>query len=253
MKTLTSLLRLALFALPFTAVAADHKPAKDVVLVHGAFADGSSWSGVVKQLQHDGFTVRVVQLREQTIADDAALVRHAIGEIPRPVVVAGHSYGGIVISEAATGAANVVGLVYVAGFALDQGETIQSVTAKYAPAAAMKHLIVDDQKNASLEPGDFVQHFASDVPPDEAKVMESVQHPIALGILGTPAGAPAWKTIPSWYQVSANDEAIDPKLERFFAKRMNAQTIELSASHVSLVSKPGPIAELIERAAAGKP
>jgi pimeloyl-ACP methyl ester carboxylesterase len=225
------------------------KAAKDVVLVHGAFADGSSWSGVTKRLQHDGYTVRTVQLREQSIADDAALVRHAIGGIPRPVVVVGHSYGGVVISEATTGAANVAGLVYVAAFALDKGESIQSVIAGYPPAAALKHLIVDDQGNATLDPTDFVQHFASDVPRDDARALEAAQHPISVSILGTPAGAPGWKTIPSFYQVSTNDEAIDPNLQRFFAKRMAAHTIELAASHVSLVSKSGAVAELIERAA----
>ena len=225
------------------------RSAKDVVLVHGAFADGSSWSGVAKKLQHDGYTVRAVQLREQSLADDASLVRHAIGAIPRPVVVVGHSYGGIVISEAATGAANVVGLVYVAAFGLDQGETIQGVIAGYPPPPALKHLIVDDQGNATLDPTDFIQHFASDLPRDEARALEAAQHPISGSILGTPAAAPGWKTIPSFYQVSTNDEAIDPKLQRFFAKRMGAHTIELAASHVSLVSKPGAVAELIERAA----
>jgi pimeloyl-ACP methyl ester carboxylesterase len=225
------------------------RAAKDVLLVHGAFADGSSWSGVTKRLQRDGYTVRVVQLREQSIADDAALVRHAIGAIPRPVVVVGHSYGGIVISEATTGAANVVGLVYVAAFALDQGESIQGVTAGYPPAAALKHLIVDDQSNVTLDPADFVQHFAADVPRDEARALEAAQHPISLSILGTPARVPGWKTIPSFYQVSTNDEAIDPNLQRFFAKRMAAHTIEIAASHVSLVSKSGAVAELIERAA----
>ena len=225
------------------------KAARDVLLVHGAFADGSSWSGVAKRLQHDGYTVRAVQLREQSLADDAAQVRHAIGGIPRPVVVVGHSYGGIVISEAATGAANVVGLVYVAAFALDQGESIQGVTAGYPPAPALKHVIVDDQGNGTLDPTDFVQHFASDVPRDEARALEAAQHPISLSILGTPAGVPGWKTIPSFYQVSTNDEAIDPSLQRFFAKRMGAHTIEIAASHVSLVSKSGAVAELIERAA----
>jgi pimeloyl-ACP methyl ester carboxylesterase len=225
------------------------RAAKDVLLVHGAFADGSSWSGVTKRLQRDGYTVRAVQLREQSLADDAALVRHAIGGIPRPVVVVGHSYGGIVISEATTGAANVVGLVYVAAFALDQGESIQGVIAGYPPAPALKHLIVDDQGNATLDPADFVQHFAADVPRDEARALEAAQHPISLSILGTPAGVPGWKTIPNFYQVSTNDEAIDPNLQRFFAKRMGAHTIEIAASHVSLVSKSGAVAELIERAA----
>jgi pimeloyl-ACP methyl ester carboxylesterase len=237
---------------------ADVRPAKpsaavkDVLLVHGAFADGSSWSGVTRKLQRDGYTVRVVQLREQSLADDAALVRRAIVEIRRPVVVVGHSYGGTVISEATTGAANVVGLVYVAAFALDQGESIRGVIARYPPAPALKHLIVDDQGCARLDPADFVQHFAADVPRDEAQALEAAQHPISLSILDTPAKVPGWKTIPSFYQVSTHDEAIDPALQRFFAKRMGAHTIEIAASHVSLVSKAGAVAELIERAA-GRP
>jgi hypothetical protein len=138
--------------------------------------------------------------------------------------------------------------VYVAAFALDQGESIQGVIAKYPPAPALKHLIVDDQGNATLDPADFVQHFASDVPRDEARALEAAQHPISVSILGTPAGVPGWKTIPSFYQVSTSDEAIDPNLQRFFAKRMGAHTIEIAASHVSLVSKSGAVAELIERA-----
>jgi pimeloyl-ACP methyl ester carboxylesterase len=235
--------------LPGARPAKVSKAAKDVLLVHGAFADGSSWSGVTRRLQRDGYTVRAVQLREQSLADDAALVRHAIGEIPRPVMVVGHSYGGIVISEATTGAANVVGLVYVTAFALDQGESIQGIIAGYPPAPALKHLIVDDKGNATLDPTDFVQHFAADVPRDDARALEAAQHPISLSILGTPAGVPGWKTIPSFYQVSTNDEAIDPNLQRFFAKRMGAHTIEIAASHVSLVSKSGAVAELIERAA----
>jgi pimeloyl-ACP methyl ester carboxylesterase len=225
------------------------KPAKDVVLVHGAFADGSCWSAVTKKLQKDGYTVRVVQLREQSIADDATLVRHVIGEIPRPVVVVGHSYGGIVVSEATTGAPNVVGLVYIAAFGLDQGETIQSTSANYPPPPALKHVIVDDLGNGRLDPADFVQHFASDLPKDEARALEAAQHPLAMSILGTAAGAPGWKTIPSFYAVSSKDETLDSNQQRFFAKRMGAHTIELAASHVSMLSKPGPVADLIESAA----
>jgi hypothetical protein len=139
--------------------------------------------------------------------------------------------------------------VYVAAFALDQGESIQGVTAGYPPAPALKHLSVDHQGNATLDPEDFVRHFAADVPREEARALAAAQHPISLSILGTPAGVPGWKTTRSFYQVSTNDEAIDPNLQRFFAKRMGAHTIEIAASHVSLVSKPGAVAELIERAA----
>lgn len=225
--------------------------AEDVVLVHGAWADGSCWSEVIALLQRDGFEVRAVQLREQSLADDAALVRHAVESIPRPVVVAGHSYGGFVMSEATNGLDNVEGLVFIAAFAPDLGESIGALTQPY-PTPAIANLQVDDQHNSIIEPTAFVRHFASDLPKRDARVLAAVQHPTALAILGAVAGEPGWRTIPSYYQISLNDEVIDPRLQRFFAQRMQAHTIELRASHVSLISRPRPVAELIERAAQGK-
>ncbi len=230
------------------AAARSTRLANDVVLVHGAWADGSSWSEVIEHLQREGYSVVAVQLREQSLSDDAALVRHAIAQIPRPVVVAGHSYGGLVMSEATGGATNVVGLVFVAAFAPDLGESIGSVSAPYPPTPAIQHLVIDDQFNATIDPAAFVQYFASDVPTREARALAAVQHPIGLACFGVAAGVPGWKTIRSFYQVSANDQVIDPALQRFFAQRMGATTIELNSSHVSLVSRPHAIAELIERA-----
>ena len=219
----------------------------DVLLVHGAWADGSSWSSVIEILQRDGYEVHAVQLAEQSVADDAALVAHAIAGIPRPLVVAGHSYGGFVMSEA-TGAStpNVTALVFVAAFALEQGESIESVSAPYPPTPVIAHLTIDAYGFATIQPDAFVQYFASDVPVFKSRMLAVVQHPIAAGVLGTPAGVPGWKTIPSYYQVSLDDQAIGTALEQFFAKRMGAKTIELEASHVSLVSHPGAIANLIE-------
>lgn len=225
--------------------------ANDVVLVHGAWADGSCWSQVIELLQRDGFTVRAVQLREQSLADDAALVRHALESIPRPVIVAGHSYGGFVMSEASTGVENVVGLVFIAAFAPDQGESVGALTHPY-PTPAIANLQLDDQGNTSIEPNAFVRHFASDLPKRDARVLAAVQHPTAYTILASEAGEPGWRSIPSYYQVSSEDEVIDPRLQRFFAKRMQARTIELRASHVSLISRPRPVADLIVRAALGK-
>jgi pimeloyl-ACP methyl ester carboxylesterase len=221
----------------------------DVLLVHGAWADGSCWSGVIRVLQNRGFNLSAVQLREQSVADDAAIVRHAIDAVPRPLVVVGHSYGGFVISEASTGASNVSALVYVAAFAPDAGESIGMVSAPYPTTPAIMNLVVDDQGNATIEPNAFVRFFASDVPERDAKVLAAVQHPTAVGILSTAAGEPGWKTIPSYYQISLNDEVIDPALERMFADRMGAETIELDASHVSMISQPKAIAKLIGRAA----
>jgi pimeloyl-ACP methyl ester carboxylesterase len=223
----------------------------NVLLVHGAWADGSSWSGVIEALQRSGFATTAVQLREQSLTDDAALVRHAIDGIAAPVVVVGHSYGGVVISEAATGAANVVALVYIAAFGLDEGESVGSESAGYPQPRAFEKIVVDDQGNVTLDRDSFVRYFAADVQPSEAGVLASLQHPIAAGILGTPAGTPAWKTIPSYYQVSTDDQAIDPDLERFFARRMHAKTIELRSGHLSLISHPDIVARWIERAAQG--
>jgi pimeloyl-ACP methyl ester carboxylesterase len=223
--------------------------ANDVILVHGAWADGSSWSDVIAPLQDAGFTVQAVQLPEQSLAADAALVRHAIEAVPRPVLVAGHSYGGFVMSEATAGVANVVGLVFIAAFAPDEGETIGALAAGYPPTPAIANLVIDDQGNAIIEPGAFVKYFASDLFEREAHVLAAVQKPTAASILGTPAGVPGWKTIPTFYQVSTNDQVIAPALLRFFAERMGAETIELDSSHVSLISHPTEVAAFIAHAA----
>lgn len=231
---------------------ADGALAKDVLLVHGAWADGSSWSGVIEHLQRDGYTVRAVQLPLQSLAGDAALVRSEIDRIGRPVVVAGHSYGGAVITEAATGAPNVIGLVYAAAFALDQGETLLGLSSGFAPTPILQALTFDSQGSATVEPEAFTQLFAPDLPLRQARVLAAVQKPISGAIFGTPGGAPAWRGIPSWYQVSTDDQVINPDLERFVAARMNAHVIELPSSHASPVSKPAALARLIEAAARGQ-
>jgi pimeloyl-ACP methyl ester carboxylesterase len=204
---------------------------------------------VIPLLQRNGYTVRAVQLAEQSLADDVALVRHAAVSIGRPVVLVGHSYGGAVISEAATDVPNVVALVYVAAFAPDTGESLAGLAAAYPPSPTLEHLIVDDQGDSLVEPSAFVRYFAPDLPPVQARVLAAVQHPFAVAIFATPAGPPAWRTLPTYYQVSLEDQAINPSLERFFAERMGAETIELHSSHVSLASHPVAISELIERAA----
>jgi pimeloyl-ACP methyl ester carboxylesterase len=222
--------------------------AHDVILVHGAWADGSSWAEVIPLLHDSGLGVTAVQLPAVSVASDAALVRHAIEVLARPVVVVGHSYGGYVISEATAGLSNVAGLVYVAAFAPDEGETIGGLAAGFPPTPAIENLVIDDQGNAIIEPGAFVRFFASDVPEREARVLAAVQKPTAAAILGTPAGLPGWKTFPTFYQVSTNDEVIAPDLLRFFAERMGAETVEIESSHVSLISHPREVADLILRA-----
>ena len=226
--------------------------ARDVLLVHGAWADGSSWSDVIGRLQRDGYTVRAVQLPLQSLAGDAAIVRREIERIGRPVVVAGHSYGGAVISEAATGASNVIGLVYAAAYALDQGETLLALSEEAPHTEILGALAFDNLGNATVEPEAFVRLFAPDLPPRQARVLAATQTPISGAIFGTPGGAPAWRNVPAWYQVSADDRVIHPDLQRFVAARMNAHVVELPASHASPVSQPSAIAELIETATRGQ-
>jgi pimeloyl-ACP methyl ester carboxylesterase len=226
--------------------------ARDVLLVHGAWADGSSWSDVIARLQRDGYTVRAVQLPLQSLAGDAAIVRRELEHIGRPVVVAGHSYGGAVIGEAAAGAANVIGLVYAAAFALDQGETLGGLIEQFPATPILGALAFDGQGNATVAPDAFAELFAPELPARQARVLAAVQAPISGAIFGTPAGAPAWRGIPAWYQVSTQDQVINPELQRFVAARMNARVIELPAGHASPLSRPRAIAGLIEAAAHGR-
>jgi pimeloyl-ACP methyl ester carboxylesterase len=166
-----------------------------------------------------------------------------------PTVVAGHSYGGQVITALGTDAPNVAGLVYIAAFGLDQGESLGSLLSQGPVTPALAHLAVDKQGFGWLSEGDFVDHFAGDVDPVTAKALYAVQQPIAMSIFEEVMDVPAWKTLPSWYLVAADDEALPPDAERLFATRMGATTVEIPSSHVAMVSHPREVAELIETAA----
>ena len=216
-----------------------------VVLVHGAWADGSCWAGVIRRLQAAGHDVIAPQMPHTSLADNVARLRHVLSMDAVPTVVAGHSYGGQVITALGTDAPNVVGLVYVAAFGLDEGESIGALLAQGTPTPALANLRIDDLGFAWLPQDDFVAHFAADVDPAEANVMYAVQQPLAASTLGDVMAAPAWKTLPSWYVVAEDDEAIPPDAERLFAQRMGATTIEVKASHVVMTSHPDEVAELI--------
>jgi pimeloyl-ACP methyl ester carboxylesterase len=168
------------------------------------------------------------------------------------VVLVGHSYGGAVIGEAATDADNVVGLVYAAAYALDDGETLGALNARFAATPIVQALVFDSLGNATVEPTAFARLFAPDVPARQARVLAAVQKPISGAIFGTAGGPPAWRKLPSWYQVSRNDQVIAPALQRFLAARMGAKMIELSSSHASPLSQARALVELIERAARGR-
>lgn len=238
---------LVLSAVPRAASAADAaKPT--IVLVHGAFADGSSWSKVIPLLEKDGYQVSAVQNPLTSFEDDVATTKRVIEAQKGPVVLVGHSYGGAVITTAAAGASNVKALVYVAAFAPDAGEVVQGLLEKY-PSDLGTALVPDAAGFLYIDRTKFKQVFAADVPDRERSVMAATQKPIKGDAFGHKFDTPAWKEIPSWYLVASQDRAINPDLERMFAKRMGATTREVESSHVPFMSKPTVVAEIIEEAA----
>jgi pimeloyl-ACP methyl ester carboxylesterase len=221
----------------------------NVVLIHGAFADGSSWSAVIEDLQAKGYEVTAPQFPLTSLAHDLARLRQVLAWLAGPTIVVGHSYGGQIITALGADTGNVCGLVYVAGFGLDEGESIAALGGDAPPAPALANVIVDQQGFGRLPGDDFVGNFAADVAPAKAKVMHAAQQPVAMSVFEDLMGAPAWKSLPSWYLVAANDQAIAPDAERMFAKRMGAVTVEVASSHVAMVSHPDAVVELIEAAA----
>ena len=221
----------------------------NIVLVHGAFADGSSWSAVIERLQADGYTVTAPQFSESSLAADVARLRQVLARQDGPTIVAGHSYGGQIITALGTDAPNVVGLVYIAAFGLDEGESIGKLLAQGPPPPALAHLDVDEQGFAWLPEDDFVNHFAADVDPVKARVMHAVQQPLVWSAVDEVMGVPAWKSHPSWFLVADGDQTIPPDAERQFAARMKATTVEITTNHVAMVSRPDDVLQLIETAA----
>jgi pimeloyl-ACP methyl ester carboxylesterase len=228
----------------------DSKP--NIVLVHGAWAEGSCWSDVIERLQAEGYKVTAPQFPMGALADDVSRLRQVLNRQDGPTVVAGHSYGGQIMTALGTDAPNVVGLVYVAAFGLDEGESLGAGLPD-PPPAAIANLDIDEHGYAWLTEEDFVGHFAADVDPIKARVMHAVQQPLAVSALEEKMGTPAWKSVPSWYLVAKNDEAIPPDAERQFAARMKATTVEIPSSHVAMVSWPDDVTELIESAAKAVP
>jgi pimeloyl-ACP methyl ester carboxylesterase len=221
----------------------------NIILVHGFWGDGSSWSKVIPILQNSGHKVIAVQLPLHSLADDVATTKRAIDHIGGPVILVGHSYGGAVITNAAYNNPNVKGLVYVAAFAPQEGQSLGNFV---DPAKLPKgFLIIDNEGYAYINPALFPQSFAQDVDPTQANVMVATQKPFSQSILAEKSGPPAWKQLPTWYQVSENDRVIPPAVEHMFAKQMNATTISLPSSHASLVSHPNEIAQLILNATKG--
>jgi pimeloyl-ACP methyl ester carboxylesterase len=225
----------------------------NIVLVHGAWADGSSWSAVIERLQADGYNVIAPQFPMTSIADDVARLRQVLDFQDGPTIVAGHSYGGQIMTSLGTDAPNVAGLVYIAAFGIDEGESLGALLSQGPVTPALAHLFTDKQGFGWLSEDDFVHHFAADVDPVKAKAMYAVQQALAGSAFTDVMGVPAWKSLPSWFLVATEDQAIPPDAERLFASRMGATTIEVPSSHVAMVSHPDEVTQLIETAAAAVP
>lgn len=215
--------------------------ALNIVLVHGAWSDGSGWLKVIPLLQAAGHNVVAVQNQMLSLAEDAKNTRSVIDAMGGATIVAGHSYGGAVMSAAARDAANVKALVFIAAFAPDEGETLGGLP----PGEGIKALVPGPGGLLYVDRAQFPTYFAGDLPVAEASALASVQRPVSPSIFGEKMGPPAWKQIRSWYQVSENDRMIPPDTERMMASRANATTISLPSSHASLVSHSREVADFI--------
>jgi pimeloyl-ACP methyl ester carboxylesterase len=217
-----------------------------IVLVHGAFADGSGWQAVARILMDGGYKVSVVQHPETSYAEDQKYTKAAIDAIDGPVVLVGHSYGGSVITEAGNHP-KVKALVYIAAFALEEGESCASI--EQALPQASKAFKPDSNGNWWIDESHFAADFAADIPPAEAAFMAISQVPISTDAFTHKVTNPAWKNKPTWYMVATDDRSINPEQERMMAKRAKAKTVEVKASHVAYMSRPKETAKLIEEAA----
>jgi len=217
----------------------------NIVLVHGTAVDGSSWSKVIPILQNAGHKVIAVQLALHSLADDIATTKRAIDLVGAPVLLVGHSYGGFVITNAAYNNPAVKGLVYLAAFAPKEGQSLGNFLGTPAKGFAF----VDSGGFIYINQTIFGPALAQDVDPAQAKIVAAAQKPYNQSILAEKSGPPAWKQLPTWYQVSENDHAIPPAVERMFAKQINATTISLASSHVSPLSYPNEVAQFILGAA----
>lgn len=261
---ITLVLALAFIVTSAGSVRADsQKPI--IVLVHGAWADASSWNGVTTRLQADGYTVYAVPNPLRGLSSDAAYVASILDTITGPIILVGHSYGGAVITNAATGNANVKALVYIDAFVPDQGESLFQLASTPPPAGQSASCLGGDPTTVFnfvpypgaqngdvdlyIKPGLYPSCFANDLPAKQAAVLAASQRPIAFSALLEPSGAPAWKTIPSWYLVGTLDKVIPPYAQIFMAQRANSQIIQVKGSHPAMISRPDAAADLIEKAA----
>ena len=224
--------------------------ALNIVLVHGGFVDGSGWESVYQILKGDGHNVSVVQNPTTTLADDVAITKMTLAALDGPALLVGHSYGGAVITEAGTDP-RVIGLVYIAAFAPDDGESVNTLIANPAPGAPVPPILPPMNGYLFLDKAKFADSFAGDVDLDQAAFMADSQVPWGVGALGGTITKAAWKTKPSWYMVTKDDRMIPPDAQRMMAQRAGATVVEVEGSHSIYVSQPKAVAEFIAKAASG--
>jgi len=224
--------------------------ARNVVLVHGGFVDGSGWEAVYKALRRDGLTVSIVQNSTISLADDVNATRRVVAAQNGPVILVGHSYGGAVITEAGNDP-QVVGLVYIAAFAPDKGESVSTLIKDPPPGAPVPPILPPADGYLLLDRGKFAASFAADVDPERAAFMADAQVPWGLEALSGTISEPAWRSKPSWYLVAADDRMIPPSAQRFMSKRAGATVVEVAGSHAIYISQPAAVAGLIAKASKG--
>jgi pimeloyl-ACP methyl ester carboxylesterase len=242
-------LMLSLVFMSTSARAAESDPT--IVLVHGAFASPAGWNGVAAALHKDGYQTATPALGLASVSDDVAIVRSTLDSIPGDKILVGHSYGGFVITNAASGRRDVRGLVYAAAYVPDSGETINSLSVGYAPPAFLAHLVFAPSfPFVVVDPQFFPEDFAQDLNPKLGAEIAAQQRPTSLGLFGTPSSFATWHVLPSWYAVSGHDRAIDPALQRFMAERAGSTTVRFAAaSHVGgLTHYRARFVKLIEQA-----
>jgi pimeloyl-ACP methyl ester carboxylesterase len=230
-----------------------------VVLVHGAFADGSSWTGVIERLQAEGIRVTAPAIPLRGISIDSAYIASLLDQIPGPVIAVGHSYGGALITNAATNANNVLGLVYVSAFAPDEGESLGEIESDSKDSVLMTAQVPlqyptgegeETAVEVAIDPDKFHDAFAADLPAEQAAVMAAIQRPVAEVAFSEPNEEPAWKKLPSWAVVATGDKAAGADVVRSMAKRAGAKITELEGSHVIMVSQPQAVTDVILTAVA---
>jgi pimeloyl-ACP methyl ester carboxylesterase len=219
-----------------------------IALVHGGFVDGSGWEDVYRILKKDGYRVSIVQNPTTTLADDVAATKRVIAEEKGPVILVGHSYGGVVITEAGNDPA-VAGLVYIAAFAPDRGESVAALIKDAPPGAPVPPILPPNEGFLALDKLKFAASFAADVAPEKAEFMANSQVPWGVDALNGAVTEPAWKAKPSWYLVATDDRMIPPAAQRAMSKRAGSSVVEVKGSHAVYVSQPGAVAELIQKAA----